>query len=69
MRGVEIKLQLGLLHFEADHLSGKSVAILQPVYFPLHRYAQKLKKFLLIDDDILMSSKDVVKQEDNWINE
>lgn len=65
---MEIKLQLGQLHFEADHLSGKSVATLQPLYFPLHRYAQKQKKFVLIDDDTLMSYKDMEK-EDNWINE
>lgn len=41
MRGVEIKLQFGQLNFEADHSGGKSVAILQPLYFLLHRYAQK----------------------------
>lgn len=42
---MEIKLQLGQLHFEVDHLSGKSVAILQPVIslcIDMHRNSKSL---------------------------
>lgn len=56
-------MQLGQFHFEAVNSFEWKINGYSNPYFSLHRYTWKQKKHLLTDDK-LMSSKDLVKQED-----